>query len=694
MTSTATILYGLCALAYVALAATVLPRRRVGRSGVLLAGAAVVTAAWAGAVMLAPRPPFGAAVVVLELARPAAWFAFLLHLYRRTVARGQQRRQAFFMLGMVAALALGVLLVVSRAAANASMMLWLSWNVARLGIAVCSVLLIENLYFNTAEDTRWHVNLPCVALGALSVYDIALTGDALLFHGAAAPLFEGRAVATILVAPLLALAAGRNRRRWEINIQVSRSAAFHSATLLISGIFLIGLVIAGEALRYFGAAWGGVAEISLIFAGLVTIAVLLTSRSARSVLRRAVVDHFFSHRYDYRREWLRCIATLAAPDAYVALHTRVIRAVADVVDSPAGALFLREPRDAAFHWAGAWNMPAVTTPLMADHGLVAAMRGGDWVVEAAPFAAADPEGDPLAGVWLAVPLRHGEAMTGFILAARPRAPFALDREVYDLLRMVGRQVAAYVAEQRATEVLLQTRELHEFSKRFAFVAHDIKNVSSQLSLLLSNAEIHMDNPDFRADMLATIRASVAKISALIRRLQAPGSDVAQALLMPGERIDGIVANIRRVRGAGVVELAQDSAVAAIAMPAAAFDAVVTHLLDNAIEATQEEAATRGEAPPPVRIALRHEDRRAQIDIVDEGAGMTPEFVRDELFRPLRSSKRGGSGIGAYQARELLRSAGGDLLVLTRPGGGTTMRLLLPLVEGTTRGAVLPAGASA
>jgi signal transduction histidine kinase len=57
--------------------------------------------------------------------------------------------------------------------------------------------------------------------------------------------------------------------------------------------------------------------------------------------------------------------------------------------------------------------------------------------------------------------------------------------------------------------------------------------------------------------------------------------------------------------------------------------------------------------------------------------MAPEFVRDELFRPLRSTKSGGHGIGAYQAREMLREAGGDLLVISQPGAGTTMRVILP-----------------
>ena len=68
--------------------------------------------------------------------------------------------------------------------------------------------------------------------------------------------------------------------------------------------------------------------------------------------------------------------------------------------------------------------------------------------------------------------------------------------------------------------------------------------------------------------------------------------------------------------------------------------------------------------------------------------MTPEFIRDELFQPFASTKSGGHGIGAFQARELLREAGGDLLVLSRAGyGGTTMRLLLPAVSAAAPEAV-------
>ena len=84
--------------------------------------------------------------------------------------------------------------------------------------------------------------------------------------------------------------------------------------------------------------------------------------------------------------------------------------------------------------------------------------------------------------------------------------------------------------------------------------------------------------------------------------------------------------------------------------------MISHLLDNAIEAS---------AGRPVRIRVRHEALSVLIDIIDQGPGMAPEFIRDSLFRPFATTKQSGHGIGVYQARELLREAGGDLLALSR-----------------------------
>ena len=190
-------------------------------------------------------------------------------------------------------------------------------------------------------------------------------------------------------------------------------------------------------------------------------------------------------------------------------------------------------------------------------------------------------------------------------------------------------------------------------------------------MLLTNAEVHANNPDFQRDMLTTVRASVAKITRLLTRLQADHQERSHALIQPLQRLRDIVEATSQIAHT-VVELSDDGGSAGVAIDPESFDAVVQHLLNNAIEAS--------EPASPVRVLLRHEALSVVVDIVDEGPGMTPEFIRDELFRPFASTKGGGHGIGAYQARELLRAAGGDLLVLSRRPGGTTMRLLLPSVR--------------
>jgi putative PEP-CTERM system histidine kinase len=683
-----------CAAIYAALSALILVRGRLSATGVLLAAATALTAVWAGSVALYPQDPLGGVPGALDLLRSVAWYVFILHLYRRTVTARGQMTQAFAMMGFVALLVIGVTLLVDRPGPDGGVSLWSAGTAARLGLAVCNILLIENLYQNVSDEAKWYINLPSIGLGALFVFDIVLSADAVLFRQASPTLLAARAVATAIVAPLLAVAAARNRN-WKIDIHVSRSAAFHSATLVVAGIFLLGLSAVGEAFRHLGPGWSGVAEISLVFAGVVAIAVMLTSGTARGRLRALVVDNFFSTRFDYRREWLRCIATLSAATGHAPLPSRVIRAVADVVDSPGGILYLRAPGNAAgsaFQWAGAWNMPSAGMPVAAEAALPGALRNGDWVVVL--DAATRPPGTP-EHAWLAVPLPAGRVdpggaehdaggagpgglVLGFILLAPPRAPFRLDREVFDLLRMLGREVATYVSEQRATEVVLQSRQLAEYGKRFAFVAHDIKNVSSQLSLLLSNAERHMANPEFQRDMLTTVRASVQKISALLRRLEATGPEPPASTLLPVDRLAALVDQVGRNRHVAV-KLEYDRTGVAVGIGAQAFDAVMTHLLTNAIEATRPRP--QDGALPPVRVAVGHEGNRVTVDIVDEGVGMTPEFVRDTLFRPFGTAKRGGTGIGAFQARELLREAGGDLLVISRPGEGTTMRAVLPAVGG-------------
>ncbi|MCP5396936.1 MAG: hypothetical protein H6918_09430 [Sphingomonadaceae bacterium] len=116
-----------------------------------------------------------------------------------------------------------------------------------------------------------------------------------------------------------------------------------------------------------------------------------------------------------------------------------------------------------------------------------------------------------------------DRLLGVVVLARPPVPRALDWEDFDLLKLVGRQLASYLAEQAGEQALMDASQFDEFNRRIAFVMHDIKNLASQLGLLARNAERHADKPEFRADMLVTLRNSADKLNMLLARLNRYGA---------------------------------------------------------------------------------------------------------------------------------------------------------------------------
>ena len=70
-----------------------------------------------------------------------------------------------------------------------------------------------------------------------------------------------------------------------------------------------------------------------------------------------------------------------------------------------------------------------------------------------------------------------------------------------------------------------------------------------------------------------------------------------------------------------------------------------------------------------------------IEVIDTGCGMSADFVRSRLFKPFVSTKAGGFGIGAMEARELVSAMHGRLEVESREGLGSRFTVRLPLAAG-------------
>lgn len=98
--------------------------------------------------------------------------------------------------------------------------------------------------------------------------------------------------------------------------------------------------------------------------------------------------------------------------------------------------------------------------------------------------------------------------------------------------------------------------------------------------------------------------------------------------------------------------------------------VMGHVIRNAQDATPEGGK--------VIVRLQKVNGHAVIEVEDTGCGMDEAFIQARLFRPFQTTKgKSGMGIGACEAREFVRSLGGDIHVNSKPGAGTVFRIHLP-----------------
>ncbi len=559
----------------------------------------------------------------------------------------------------------------------------------RLLFCVGALVLVHNLYVGATPQAREVLRWPAASLALLWLYDLNLSTIAYLGESTPRILVTLRAGAVLVALTLLALGAAR--RGANLRFKPSRSFAFQSFSLLVIGGYLLIMDLIAQGMAHAWADWADLVQAGVLALAFGVAIVALSSRKLRSTLRVTLVKNLFQHRYDYRAEWLRFTDTIGKAGASAPpLRERIIQAVADITDSPSG-LLLTPREDGYLTLDTRWQWDTIAVPpdaidvpaqrFFEDNHFILDLdeirTGRNSAIPASAQPAWLMEHD---GAWALVPLLHYGRLVGVIVLSRPPMARLLDWEDFDLLRVVGRQLASYLAEQASQDALSEAQRFDEFNRRMAFVMHDIKNLASQLSLLASNAEKHAEKPAFREDMLITLRNSADKLQALIARLGrygAHGADHCSPVVLR-DVLQGIV---RRYRGQADVVLPERPGCMVMA-DAEALDQALVHLVQNAIEAS----------PDGSQIFLDHriDDDRAVIEVIDSGEGMNSEFMRTRLFKPFHSSKLGGFGIGAFEARELIRAMGGRLDVESREGVGTRFILRIPLAGGHVHATPRPA----
>jgi putative PEP-CTERM system histidine kinase len=680
--------YGTALLAYCILALLAFIARRNNPLGQALLIASALTALWATIVTVSTllAEPQTVLIQLSEVARNAAWIFVLLKLIGVRLAGTDHILASSRWIPWFAISFCAILITLRGAEYLADMMpsmYYLSVNASFsiwVAMSVVGLLLLEQYFRNSAEGELWATKHLCVGLGILFAFDFFMYSEALLFRQLDRSSWQARGIVTAMAAILMAISISRTVRDKSENtvqgIHLSRHVAFHSLTLMASGIYLITMALAAYFIRYLGGSWGGVLQITFLCAAGLTLIVLLFSGRIRASARVWLSKNFFSYKYDYRLEWLQFTETLASGQNDI--PENITRAVANLVKSPAGILWSRSEND-RFSIVANWEMPLPTSEIDLDDLSVWLQEEG-WIIDLREWQRSPdlyrnlklPMGlSAISRAWLIIPLLFGERLQGILLLRESDLPQDFNWEDRDLLKVAGKQAGSHLAQFQADRALVESRQFEAFNRLSAYVIHDLKNILAQLSLMVSNAQKHKHNPEFIDDMVSTVSNTVTRMSKLMAQLRSGAGQKEQEEFDLGELLKEVV-DEARLR-APVPNLVLAESTLKLNCDRDRLQTVFGHLVQNAQEATSKDGV--------ITVRTLCERGTAIVEVEDSGTGMDEEFVRNRLFKPFDSTKGlTGMGIGAFESRDFIHSLGGRIQVQSTLGSGSIFRVTIPCAE--------------
>lgn len=678
--------YGLASVVYTAFALHLLRlgylsgKREWLKTSVLAALACSAFWGWFGLAYLTTATPlFLTLSTLLDLLRYGCWFAFLLLMIGPSRTRKSISTANSLVFAAVGLMAFG-LLALSLAALKitfwedgARLMLFSS-----MATSVFALVLLEQVFRNVTDDSLWNIKPLSLGLAGAFAFDLYLFSQAVLFNRVDADALSIRGAVHTAVVPLLLLSMSR-RNDWTSNIRLSPKAAFHSATLLLTGIYLLFISAVGYYVRYFGGEWGRALQLGVVVLALILLTIVSMSGSIRASLRVFLGKHFFRYRYDYREEWLKFTRTLSDRNSPQDMGQRVIRGLADMLESPGGGLWTKKNGEAGFSQTARWNLAQTLEIEKSDSPLCQFITTSGWVINLEEYRSFTRRYGALSlptwlqdlpQAWLVVPLMVGSELIGFVVLASARTHVEVNWEVNDLLKTAGQQAASFWAQMQATEALLEVRKFDSFNRMSAFVVHDLKNIVTQLSLMLKNAKRLGDNPEFQQDMLLTVENSLDRMRQLMLQLREGATPPGKAFGVNLDTIVQRVATIATARGRTLEVVSSDSLTTR--GHEERLERIIGHIVQNAFDATNPSGR--------VWLCLDRHAGQARIVIGDTGQGMSKDFIRDRLFKPFQTTKEAGMGIGAYESFQYVQELGGRINVESELNVGTTITLLLPLFD--------------
>jgi putative PEP-CTERM system histidine kinase len=561
---------------------------------------------------------------------------------------------------------------------------WLLFGAAakaiNLVVLIGTVLILMNLErtFRAAVGTmQWRIKFLILGLVVIFGARLYTRSQALLFSGHNNSLTQLETIALLIGCVLMVVAYFRNGFT-EIDVYPSRAVLHTSITVLLAGGYLFVVGVLAQMVERSGGAGVFQLEAFLVLVAIALLAVLLLSERLRHRIKSFVSHHFKRPHYDFRKIWTRFTEstesamddwTLCAAAAHLISQTFNVLSVSIWVYDEEKERLERVASTARSRSDAAEESIPFSLPLNVNLSRVFDLETvkEDW---GDTFRGLNETQFHTGGHRIGTSLVAGERWLGVTILADRVSGIPYTLEEFELLECIGDQIASNLLNLRLTSKILLGKELEAFQAISAFFVHDLKNAASTLNLMLQNFPIHYADPAFRADALRGIGETTGRINQIIERLSAVRSKLELHL---GEVDLNAMINqvLQGVNGSSDIEINK----ALEPLPTLHADAeqlrsVVTNLLLNAREAVGRSGRIE------VKTTVR--DGWVSFSVSDNGCGMAPEFVRDSLFRPFKTTKKKGLGIGMFQTKIIVEAHHGYLRVQSEPGKGTAFHVSLPL----------------
>lgn len=537
---------------------------------------------------------------------------------------------------------------------------------------VLGLVQLERTFTGLHALQRWQIKLEVLGSGLLLTASALYFSQSLLYRTIDLRYSSFWSIA--VCCSLIVICYSRLFRSGKGRLALARGIAHRSLVLMIVGGYLIILGVVGEGLRYFNVANANVIFYGILALASFALAVLLVSEQLRRKIKVTLHKNFYQSKYDYRELWEKFVAKVGQGDSLEDLEVAILDLFCEPLACKGATLYLKDTETGEFCFSAAFNMTRDWRPFHSEDPLIKLLADKEWLLNLR-----DDEPDLEESlfvslvdqhVFLIVPMFLDEELVGFVLLAEQISPEELTYEDYDLLRMLARQSIATLQALRLSEQLTASREMAAIGKVSTFVLHDLKNQVSGLSLLLENAREYISDPEFQEDMLETVENTVINMNGLITRLK----NLKEKPTLAISRIDlyKVVREAIATSSGNVALEGDDSGQSMIvAGDEEEIYKVVLNLLVNALEAGPHKL---------VRVVCRGQGKTARVDVVDQGCGMSREFIDTKLFKPFSTTKKHGFGIGLYQCRQIVEAHNGSIEVSSVEGEGTTFTLRLPLAE--------------